>query len=189
MFQYCPCCAASGIDFVNNRYFYCKACGFTYYHNTAAAVGCIISTGSHIMFLVRAKEPSLGKLDVPGGFIDPGEGALEGLLRECQEEIGWPPAAQPGKASGNKKSSPRFTFFASFPNVYPYKGIIYNTCDLFFSITAPDLTEADLTLDRGENREVRFIRPENIDLSELAFDSTRRAVEAYLAKNKISRNK
>ena len=176
MFQYCPCCAVFGIDLIENNKFYCKACGFTYYHNTAAAVGCIISTGSHIMFLVRGKEPALGKLDLPGGFINPGEGALEGLIRECREEIGWP-----SDSSNPLDSAAGFAFFASFPNTYPYKGVMYNTCDLFFTITAPDLTEKDLTLDSGEIREARFIRPRNINFDELAFDSTRRAVYAYIS--------
>ena len=29
--------------------------------------------------------------DLPGGFFDPGEGALECLYRELQKEIGWTP--------------------------------------------------------------------------------------------------
>ena len=169
MFKYCPSCASEKINFEDERLFRCPDCGFVYYHNTAAATGCIISTGELIALLVRAKEPALGKLDLPGGFVDPGEGALEGLCRECREEIGWEPDIS------------KVSLLASFPNKYLYKGISYNTCDLFFSVHVPGLSEKDFTLDLAESSAVRFVKPSEIKLEDLAFDSTRRAVEAYLA--------
>jgi ADP-ribose pyrophosphatase YjhB (NUDIX family) len=168
VFRYCPVCASQSIGFRGHR-FYCPDCGFTYYHNTAAATGCVVSTGGGLLFLVRGKEPAKGRLDLPGGFVDPGEGAVEGLRREFREEIGWepPPAAA-------------FTLFASFPNVYPYKGIVYNTCDLFFTLSVPELSEKDLCPAEGEIAGIRFIKPGDIDMELLAFDSTRRAVQAFL---------
>jgi 8-oxo-dGTP pyrophosphatase MutT (NUDIX family) len=167
MFHYCPICASPKIRFEGNRKFICPDCGFVYYHNTAAATGCIIGNGEAIVFLVRGKEPARGKLDLPGGFVDPAEGAIEGLRRECREEIGWDPG-------------PDFSFFASFPNVYPYRNIAYNTCDLFFTITVPGLSERDFHLEPGEIDGLRFIRPGDINFDDLAFDSTRRAVKAYV---------
>jgi ADP-ribose pyrophosphatase YjhB (NUDIX family) len=185
MFTYCPSCASRKINFENGRVFLCPDCGFVYYHNTAAATGCIISVGEstgaapggRILFLVRGKEPAKGKLDLPGGFIDPGEGALEGLYRELQEEIGWTPPVPAGASLAEV-----FTLFASFPNVYPYKNIAYNTCDLYFSVHAPELWEQDLKLEQAEIAAARFLKPEEIDYSEIAFESTRRAIKAYLAK-------
>ncbi|MDR3343116.1 MAG: hypothetical protein LBT14_10110 [Treponema sp.] len=47
--------------------------------NTAAATACIINTGETFMFTVRGKEPAQGKLALPGGFVNPGEGAIDGL--------------------------------------------------------------------------------------------------------------
>ena len=167
MFRFCPSCASQKITFENHRFFRCPDCGFLYYHNTAAAAGCIIHTGKEIVLLIRAKEPAAGKLDFPGGFLEPGESALEGLSRECREELGWEPTGG-------------FAFLASFPNTYIYKGISYSTCDLFFTLTAPGLTEKDFRLDPQEIAGLRFIRPLDIDFEELAFESTRRAVRAYL---------
>ena len=132
------------------------------------------------MFLVRGKEPSKGKLDLPGGFVDPGEGALEGLFRELGEEIGWTPPVPSGISLARV-----FTLFASFPNVYSYKKFIYNTCDLFFSLSAPGLTEQDLRLEPAEISGVLFLKPEEIDYNEMAFDSTRRAIKAYVALGSI----
>jgi 8-oxo-dGTP pyrophosphatase MutT (NUDIX family) len=174
MFKFCPSCASEKIGFSGNV-FRCPDCGFVYYHNTAAATGCIISVGERLMFLVRGKEPAKGKLDLPGGFVDPGEGALESLYRELKEEIGWTPPVPPGTPLTEV-----FTLVASFSNVYPYKNIPYNTCDLYFSLSAPGLCEQDLRLQPEEVTAVRFLKLEEINYDEIAFDSTRRAVRAYL---------
>ena len=180
MFKFCPSCSSDKITFDNGRVFRCPACGFTYYHNTAAATGCVIAVpGGRILFLVRGKEPSKGKLDLPGGFVDPGEGALDGLHRELREELGWTPPVPPGTPLASV-----YTLFASFPNLYPYKGIPYNTCDLYFALEAPDLSPADLVLAPGEIAGVRFLAPEEIDFGQIAFDSTRNAVRAYMALGK-----
>ena len=173
MFQYCPSCGLKNIGFSINR-FHCPDCGFTYYHNTAAASGCIILSEGKIVLLVRGKEPALGKLDLPGGFVDPGEGILEGLEREIREELDWIPPITPGVPLAEF-----FKFFASFPNTYNYKNIAYNTCDLFFTISVPGLTEKDFRPEAGEIAGVRLITPEEINLEDLAFDSTRRAISAF----------
>jgi ADP-ribose pyrophosphatase YjhB (NUDIX family) len=175
MFKFCPSCASKKISFKDGKLFNCPDCGFHLYHNTAAATACLISVpsgcGQHgeqrILFMVRAREPGKGMLDLPGGFVDPGEGVFECVHRELKEEIGWIPPSPP-------------KLFASFPNVYPYKNIDYNTCDLFFSVTAPGLSEQDLRLEQSEIAGVRFLKPEEIDYSEIAFESIRRGVQAYL---------
>ena len=173
MFQYCPACGKKGIVLKGSR-FSCPDCGFVYYHNTAAATGCVIRAGEKVVLLVRGREPALGKLDLPGGFVDPGEGLLEGLMRELREELGWEPPIPPGKTAADI-----FTLFASFPNTYPYRNIVYNTCDIFFTVSAPGLTEKNLSPEAEEISKLRFIRLEEINLDDLAFDSTRRAIEAY----------
>jgi ADP-ribose pyrophosphatase YjhB (NUDIX family) len=182
MFTFCPSCASKNIAFEKGKYFRCPDCGFVYYHNTAAATGCIIEADGRLLFLVRGKEPAKGKLDLPGGFVDPGEGALEGLYREIREELGWTPPVPPGADTFSA-----FTFFASFSNRYPYKNIVYNTCDMYFYLSAPGLSERDLTLEKAEITAVRFLKPEEIDFDEIAFDSTRRAVREYLDKRKMKR--
>ena len=174
MFKYCPSCAKKNIGFDGKKLF-CPDCGFTYYHNTAAASGCVIETDGKIVLAVRGKEPACGKLDLPGGFIDPGEGALEGLLRELREELGWEPVIPAGVSPAKF-----FTLFASFPNTYPYKNILYNTCDMFFAISVPGLCENDFSPEPGEIAGLRFLAPNKINPDDLAFDSTRRAIAAYI---------
>ena len=179
MFNFCPSCASKKIDFKDGKVFRCPDCGFVYYHNIAAATGCVISVpgddGERLVFLVRGKEPAVGKLDLPGGFVDIGEGAIEGLYREMREEIGWtPPVPQGADLSGV------FSLFASFSNIYEYRGVKYNTCDLYFSVSAPGLLPQDLHLEQAEIAGVRFLKPEEIDFNEFAFESTRRALKTYL---------
>ena len=173
MFQYCPSCGLKRIRFAINKFF-CPDCGFTYYHNTAAATGCIIQTGDKIVLLVRGKEPAMGKLDLPGGFVDPGEGVFEGLQRELKEELDWIPPVKPGIPLAET-----YSLLASFPNKYKFKNITYNTCDLFFTISAPGLCERDLRPESGEIAGLRFLTPEEIDPEDLAFESTRRAIAAF----------
>ncbi|MDR0562636.1 MAG: NUDIX domain-containing protein [Spirochaetaceae bacterium] len=167
MFTFCPSCGSEKIRFEERKVFRCPECGFIYYHNVASATGCIIDTGKAVALLVRAKEPALGKLDLPGGFVNPDEGALDGLRRECLEEIGWDPGLN-------------FSFLAALPNTYPYKGVVYKTCDFFFTVSAPGLKEADLRLDPEEIAGVRFVKYEAVNFEDLAFDSTRRAVRLFL---------
>jgi len=173
MFQYCPSCGEKGIRLERNK-FECPSCGFVYFHNTAAATGCIIQADEGIVLLVRGREPGKGKLDLPGGFVDPGEGLLEGMLRELKEELSWEPQILPGQNMAEV-----FRLFASFPNIYPYKNISYNTCDIYFIVSAPGLSEKDLKAEADEITEIRFLQPGEIDLNDMAFGSTRRAIETY----------
>jgi len=131
--------------------------------------------GEKILFLVRGKEPAAGKLDLPGGFVDIGEGIIEGLYRELQEEIGWTPPIPEGSNLYNV-----FNLFASFSNVYEYKGINYNTCDMYFSISAPGLSLENLRLEESEITAACFLKPDKIDFTQLAFPSTVKAVKTYL---------
>jgi len=178
MFNFCPSCASKKINFEEGKVFRCPDCGFVYYHNIAAATGCLISVpsddGERLVFLARGKEPAVGLLDLPGGFVDVGEGVFEGLYRELREEIGWTPPIPPGKSLADV-----FKLFASFSNVYDYKSVKYNTCDMYFSVSAPGLRLEDLRLEQAEIAGACFLKQEEIDFSRFAFESTRRAVKAY----------
>jgi 8-oxo-dGTP pyrophosphatase MutT (NUDIX family) len=188
MFKYCPSCASQKIQFERNKVFRCPECGFVYYHNIAAATAAIIQTKQGLLFTVRGKDPGKGKLDFPGGFVDPGEGAVDGLRRECIEELGWDPGdlaaliRDTPQERGNvpqERGETKVTncrLLASFPNVYPYKNFVYNTCDLFFVIDAPDLTEADLKAEPKEVAGLRFIKREALDFDDIAFESVKRAL-------------
>ena len=181
MFNFCPSCASKKIIFEEGKKFRCPDCGFVFYQNIAAATGCLISVPSDtdageesLLFLIRGKEPALGMIDLPGGFVDIGEGVLDGLYRELKEEIGWTPPIPDGAGLTGV-----FKLFASFSNVYEYKGVKYNTCDMYFSVSAPGLLLEDLRLEQAEIAGALFLKRGEIDFSRFAFNSTRQAVKSY----------
>jgi len=166
-FKFCPACGTEGIHWVADRFWRCPSCGFEYFHNVATAAGLILTRGPAVLTVIRAKDPARGKLALPGGFVDPGERAEDAVRRECLEEIGWQPHA--------------LTFLASFPNSYAYRSVVYNTCDLYFTADATDLADSELSCDHEEVSGVRWIHPATMDPAEIAFDSTRKAIQSYAA--------
>lgn len=88
IFKHCPNCTSTNTEFPNNVRFLCHDCGFTYFHNIAAAVAVVFRYEDKVLFTVRNMEPDKGKLDLPGGFIDPNETAQEAACREVLEEMG-----------------------------------------------------------------------------------------------------
>lgn len=88
IFKYCPNCTSTDIEFPNNVRFECYNCGFTYFHNIAAAVAVVFKQGDKILFTVRNIDPDKGKLDLPGGFIDPNETAQRGCLSRSERRVG-----------------------------------------------------------------------------------------------------
>ncbi len=162
-FKYCPACGSKTDTEKLNKFFLCSSCGYTLFMNTAAATSVIIEYKDKILFAVRAKEPSSGKLDLPGGFVDYAETAEQALERELMEELSIT-VPEPG-------------YLCSFPNVYPYKNVTYRTIDFFYTVTLdcePVLKPADDVSD------VRWIKKNSIPFDEIAFPSVQHALHYYL---------
>jgi NAD+ diphosphatase len=156
IFSYCPSCGSKGILFDGMKKLRCRACSFTYFHNTAAATGVILEYGQQIVLLRRSREPAKGKLDLPGGFIDPDETAEEALRREIREELNM--------ELGTVK------YIGSYPNTYEYKGVTYKTCDLYFSSRIDTLPTV---VDKSEIEELILIHPCDVPDDQIAFESIR----------------
>jgi len=162
IFEYCPSCGSRDIYFDNIKKFQCKACSFTFFHNVAAAAAAILEYDGKILAIRRSLEPERGKLDLPGGFVDPGETAEDGLKREIREELNMD--------LGELK------YLGSYPNIYKYKGVLYHTCDLFFYCPINTLP-ADY--DREEIEELVLIDPTEIPVDQIAFESMKIALDFY----------
>ncbi|NTW50238.1 MAG: NUDIX domain-containing protein [Chlorobiales bacterium] len=143
----------------------CETCGWTYYQNAATAVMAILTYEEKILFTVRAKNPEAGKLDLPGGFVDPGETAEHALQRELCEELGLTNLA--------------FQYIGSAVNRYDYKNICYPTCDLIYTSALVILPE---TLDRKEITDICLLKPDEIDSEKIGFQSVKEALRLYLNK-------
>ena len=162
IFEYCPRCKSSDIPFDNKKKFKCSACSFTYFHNVATAAAAILEYDKKILLIRRAREPGKGKLDLPGGFINPEESVEDGLKREIKEELGI--------------NLNEIKYIGSSPNVYEYKEVTYNTCDLFFY---SKIESVPTEFNRTEISELVLINLSEIVLKDFAFNSTPKGLELY----------
>ncbi|MCL2213920.1 MAG: hypothetical protein FWC06_01800 [Treponema sp.] len=60
------------------------------------------------------------------------------------------------------------------------KGINYNTCDIFFHVSASGLKPEALHPEKSEVADTIFFKPDEIDFSDFAFQSTVKAVKDSL---------
>ena len=151
---------AHDADNLGQTPFRCAACGLVFFFNPTVAAAAFVSDGARrLLFVRRAKEPHAGKLGVPGGFIDFGESAEEGVRREVREEVGL-------ELDG-------LSFLASFPNEYSYREVTYPVVDLYFTAMAIDPDSAR-PLDGVAGIEWR--QACEVPEEEIAFESLREAL-------------
>jgi len=160
----CPRCGGDSLSWPTQKHFQCASCGFVLYLNIAAAVAVIMECQGDILFGVRKHNPGSGMLDLPGGFVDPGETAEAAAKREVMEELGI------------TISEMRYLF--SFPNSYPYRGMVYDTLDLIFFVKFDERPQVKA----GDDLEdTVWIKGKYIEYERIAFDSMRKGVRRYLA--------
>jgi ADP-ribose pyrophosphatase YjhB (NUDIX family) len=132
-----------------------------------AAGGIILNDEGRALLVRRAHEPGLGKLGLPGGFVDDGERVEETVCREVREEA--------------HLEVENLRFFGSFPNRYEFRGSTYSVLDLIFLC---DAVNADNARNSEEVSEILWLLPSEINLDEVAFPSVRRALELFIQKSK-----
>ena len=90
--KYCPRCGApftlEDVDIPGQPQLVCHACKFVFYLDPKLVVVAIVTFGSRILLLKRAKEPGKGKWALLAGFVERGEDPYAALKREAQEETG-----------------------------------------------------------------------------------------------------
>ena len=136
------------------------------YINSSAAVAALVTDKSgKLMLVTRGIEPDYGKLDLPGGFIDPGENAEDAVRRELFEELGM-------KIKSMK-------YINSAPNEYIFSGFSVFTLDLVFEVVPESLTglkPMDDILD------YKFYTREEIDYNDIPGSSIRKFVQDFFEK-------
>ncbi|UCF93179.1 MAG: NUDIX hydrolase [Desulfobacterales bacterium] len=134
----------------------CAVCGFIFYLDPKVAACVIIEIENKIVLLKRAIEPSLGKWVIPGGYVDVGEPVTEAALRETWEEVRLRVAIGP---LVGVYSYPEATAI-----VVVYKAFVQDG----------RMAPGDETL------EVRLFALADIPWNQIAFKSTRDALQDYL---------
>ncbi len=66
----------------------CPRCGYVIYDYPRPAAGVLAVRGDTVLLVKRGHRPRIGFLDVPGGFIEAGEGIEQAARRELREETG-----------------------------------------------------------------------------------------------------
>jgi len=151
VFKYCPRCGSNQFPATGIRSFKCKNCSFNYYINSSAAVAVLLfNEKGEILLTRRAIEPHLGKLDLPGGFVDPMESAEHAAIREIQEELGILVHS--------------LKYFGSYPNEYIFSGFSVYTIDFAFLAKTDNLGQMTAGDDVAsfEFYQLKDIKPEEM---------------------------
>lgn len=163
--KHCPACGSERVAVRDDTSVSCAVCGYVVFFNVASAVAAVIEDDiGRVLLVERAKEPAKGTLDLPGGFVEPGETAEDALVREVKEELNL------------RVQRCSLKYLGSFPNQYLYAGIVYWTLDIAFMCTVDAFTEQSLS---EEVSAVRFYRASEIPVARIGFASIRNIMEAY----------
>ena len=163
--KFCPKCGNESLNWDGEKKWDCKVCDNVLFHNVAGAVAVVIKCGDEILLTRRNQEPKKGKLDLAGGFVDPKESAEETCARELFEEMKM------------RINISKLKYLASLPNIYEYKNIIYNTLDLFYEYESDEKFEVNLEI--SEISETVWLKIQDINPDDIAFDSQRIFLEKY----------
>ncbi len=167
---YCPFCGKHTFH-PGVHYLQCDTCGKRLYINAAAAVACIIEDPhGKILLTKRERDPAKGMLDLPGGFVDPGETAEDAVRREIQEELNL--------------QVTDMQYIGTSPNRYLYGGLMYYTLDLGFKCNVSDLSVISAADDVSG---FVFLSHDQIDIQQIAFPSIRHIVLCYLEHSRTRR--
>ncbi|MDR2927697.1 MAG: NUDIX domain-containing protein [Cytophagaceae bacterium] len=170
IFKFCPCCGSCHFKAASERSLKCKDCGFHYFVNASAAVAALVTNDAgELLFTVRAFEPDKGMLDLPGGFVDPGESVEEALYRELKEELNLDVTDA--------------CYLVSFPNEYLFSGITVFTADISFVCKVNDLSVIQQADDVSG---YVFVSPENVDYSKIGGKSIRKIVKYFIDNIRIN---
>ncbi|HYH74565.1 MAG TPA: NUDIX domain-containing protein [Candidatus Saccharimonadales bacterium] len=92
--KYCQHCGHFLQEEILGLSYICPGCGKHAYENPVMAVeAALFDEDGRVLLGRRTREPSVGQLDLPGGFLDPHETLEDGLMRELREELAIEPDA------------------------------------------------------------------------------------------------
>ena len=159
-YRFCPRCGG-GLDqrvvkANEPKRLVCRACSFIFYQDPKVVAGTVFTLEGGIVLLKRGVEPALGKWVFPSGYVDRGESVQDAAIRETKEE------------------SQLDVRLNSLLNVYSYPRapnvIVVYTAE----VIGGDLAAAD------ESIEARIFPPNQVPWHDLAFDSTKDALNDYI---------
>ena len=134
----------------------CPSCEEIFYVNPKIIVGCIPTVGDQVLLCKRAIEPRYGKWTLPAGFMENGESAEEGALRETLEEA---------------KAEPIIERFFSLYSI-PHIDQVY--------LTFLARLDTDEFSEGPESLEVRWFDHSEIPWDDIAFSAVKHALRRWV---------
>ncbi len=166
--KFCPKCGSSQFHYQDDKSFRCDSCDFHFFINSASAVAAIIENeDNEILLTMRAKEPKKGLLDLPGGFVDPGETAEKALKREIKEELNL--------------EITQIDYLISFPNEYIFSGYSVYTLDFAFICKTKDINKIEV---KDDVAGYQFFAPGDIDFKKIGLKSIKNILKYYISYRK-----
>lgn len=163
--KFCPKCGSPEFKISGERSLKCSSCGFHFFINASAAVAALVTDGAgKLMLVTRGVEPDYGKLDLPGGFVDPGETVENAVHRELEEELGL------------KIKSMRY--LGSAPNEYVFSGFTVFTIDFAFEVIAESLENLK---PMDDILDYRFYAENEFDYDDIPAPSMKQFVKFFFA--------
>jgi len=137
--------------------FLCESCETVHYQNPRVVTGCLVTWEDRVLLCRRNIEPRRGYWTLPAGFLENGETAEAGAIRETWEE-----------AQARVELDDLYTLFS-----LPHISQIY----MFFRgrLLAPEYAAG------AESEAVELFREEDIPWGELAFPVVRETLEHFFA--------
>ena len=159
--RFCPLCSApltrEAVPPDQREQAVCSVCRFVFYLNPKVVAGTVFTLNGGIVLLKRGVEPAMGKWVFPGGYVDRGESVRDAAVRETKEECQLDVQLGPLL---NVYSYPRS------PNVI----VVYTAQVIGGTLSAAD-----------ESTDAHVFSPKELPWHDLAFDSTRDALNDYIA--------
>jgi ADP-ribose pyrophosphatase YjhB (NUDIX family) len=141
----------------------CESCGFVHYMNPRVVAAVIVEHTGRMLLQQRAIEPSAGLWTFPGGFLEIGETAAQGAVREAREEVGLD------------------VFIDGLLGVYtrPAPGIVL--------VVYEGRSSSDsAVVGDHESLAVRWFSPAEIPWDHIAFETTEAALRDWIARHSTS---
>jgi ADP-ribose pyrophosphatase YjhB (NUDIX family) len=135
----------------------CPSCGAIHYENPRIVVGCVPEHDGRILICKRAIEPRYGAWTIPAGFMENGETLEAGAARECHEEA---------------LARVQIGSLLALVNIPEAQQV-----HVFFRAHLPEAVFGA----GEESLDAKLVDAADIPWNEIAFPSTRFALDCYLA--------
>ena len=159
-YHFCPRCGGRlenrKLKAIEPERLVCQRCSFIFYLDPKVVAGTIFTIEDRVVLLRRGVEPALGKWVFPGGYVDRGESVREAAIRETEEE------------------SNIQVRLCSLLDVYSYPHSPNVIVVYAAEVIGGELQAGDETV------EARAFSAPEIPWGELAFQSTKDALQNYL---------